>query len=55
MEKSIDVDVPVQRANNQWTQFGPFRSSWKGWWTPGTETGLAPRRRPAMRSDPKRL
>jgi hypothetical protein len=24
MEKSLDVDVPVQRAYNQWTQFESF-------------------------------
>jgi len=30
IEKSIDVNVPVHVAYNQWTQFEEFRGLWKG-------------------------
>jgi hypothetical protein len=29
IEESIEIEVPVSTAYNQWTQFESFRSSWK--------------------------
>ena len=30
VEETIEVDVPVSTAYNQWTQFEKFPSSWSG-------------------------
>ena len=29
IEKSVEVQVPVRAAYNQWTQFEEFPNSWK--------------------------
>jgi hypothetical protein len=30
IERTIEVQVPIETAYNQWTQFEEFRASWRG-------------------------